>query len=259
MIYRALLWAALLLGGAGSALLTFTLLSRRHAHSFIARTRLSAQRPQLLTPAAPAQGRHLWLLPPALMATCILLTAWIHGDPVPWLEGLLWSLGSAAAFGLWRMAEGRRRRQGIARAFPDLVAHLSLQLEAGATPLQAFSSSLAAVHGPLGDELAVLVADLKLAPLDAALLRFAGRTGDADVWAFSQHVAQQQRSGMSLHAICAAEERHTLAMQQQRGRERISRAGAGLAAVLVVLVLNSAAMWALPMALELIRFLEPSQ
>jgi Flp pilus assembly protein TadB len=258
-VTEAPVWIALLSAGLTSALLVLALAQSVRHRSFVARVRQAAAEPPRPAPTATSRQWLSWALPPALVVACIGGTAWIYDDPPPWGAMLFWTLVTLGGVALWQATARRRRQQAIAMAFPDLVAHLSLQMQAGATPLQAFSSSLAVVHGPLGLELAVLVADLKLAPLDAALLRFADRAADPEIWAFCQHVVQQQRSGMSLEAIFAAEERHTLAMQHQRGRERISRAGAGLSAVLVILLLNGAALWALPMVLEFLAYLDPTQ
>lgn len=250
------LWLALLLAGTASALLVLSAGERARAHSFIARARLAAAQPASQQPRAGTQRWWLWLVPPGAIVLAIALTAWVYGDAPPWLSLLGWSLGTGGAVLFWHVSARKRRQQAIAMAFPDLVAHLSLQLQAGATARQAFSSSLAVVQGPLNQELALLVADLALAPLDAGLMRFAERAADPQIWSFCQHVVQQQHSGMSLAGIFAAEERHTMAMQQQQGRERISRAGAGLSAVLVILLLNGAIMWTLPMALAFLRYLD---
>ncbi len=138
-------------------------------------------------------------------------------------------------------------RQGaMASAYPDLLAHLSLQVNAGASVLDALVSAPQAVSPPLRAELLTLAADLRVAPLPAGLERWAKRVQIPEARALAQTLIHQQQLGFPLAAALAREEAHCLSLIRQQARRRIQAHGAILAVVTAVLLFNTLVLYFIP-------------
>lgn len=168
-----------------------------------------------------------------------------HGAPPPVLARAGARLRAAAAGARERGHAWLRRRQ-MARLYPDLLAHLSLQTGAGATVLEAFATAPQAVPEPLRSELLILAADLRVAPLPAALQRWAGRVGTPEAAALAQTLAHQQQLGFAVAGALAREEAHCLSLLRQQTRRRIQAGSALLAGVTALLLLNTLLLYFIP-------------
>lgn len=155
--------------------------------------------------------------------------------PLAWLAPYL-----ALQAALWQ------RHQALTRAYGDLVGHLVLMLDAGASSLQAFTTAPAVVREPLRTELRTLVADLKIAPLPSAVSRFAARTGHTDIQFFAENLILQQKVGIGLGDALKQEERHSRNLYQESIRQRIKSGSLTMAAVTAILLANAVMMLAIP-------------
>ena len=194
-----------------------------------------------------------WLAAAGLCAT--LLPPWVTGQPLPWLRlllypTLLWLLPPA-----WLGLQMARRRGRMTRCYPDLLAHLATQTEAGASTLQAFQTAPPVVREPLRLEVEALLADLRVAPLPAALRRFAARTGSSEIQSFAENVIYQQSRGIALRDVLADEEAHFLALARQQQRRRIQASSVTMAVVTVLLLLNGLIIYFTPVAYDLLDLL----
>jgi Flp pilus assembly protein TadB len=159
----------------------------------------------------------------------------------------------------WLLVQLRRRTLLIARAYPDLLAHVATQARAGAGMLQAFASAPPVLREPLRGEVADLIADLRIAPLPAALSRFADRCGHPQIRAFVRSVMHQQALGIALARVLADEERHALALARQAVRRRIQESAIIMAAVTVILLMNALAVYFTPVVFDLSRLITQDQ
>ncbi|MGE5672710.1 MAG: type II secretion system F family protein [Mycobacterium leprae] len=159
----------------------------------------------------------------------------ILGMPILWL-----------APRLWLMIMVSQKQRAVAQAYSDLISHLVLMLDAGASTQKAFSTAPAVVRGPLRSDLMELVADLKLSPLPAALERFAERTGNRDIKFFAENLVLQQKVGIGLAQTLRDEERHTRVLQQELARQRIRSGAITMAAVTALLLANGLIIMAIP-------------
>lgn len=168
-----------------------------------------------------------------------------HGAPqTPWQRA-----AGAAAQRLGRTGAALRRlwlRPALDRAYPDLLAHLALQTAAGASLVEALASAPAAVPPPLRQELALLATDLAVAPLPAALNRWAERVGTPWAAALARVLAQHHTAGFPLAAALAREEVHCLSLQRQEARRRVQAAAATLAGAMALLLLNAVLLYLVP-------------
>ncbi|MDB4893916.1 MAG: secretion system protein [Firmicutes bacterium] len=194
----------------------------------------------------PEQFLVLQTVPAAGLFVAILTEALI-GKHMPNLKVLLiappviWLLPRG-----WLNAVVWQRQQAITRAYGDLVSHLVLMLDAGASTQKAFSTSVPVVREPLRTELVQLVADLKLSPLPSALQRFAERAGHKEIKNFTDNLVLQQKVGISLADALRDEERHSRVLQQEAARQRIRAGAVTMAAVTAVLLANGLILLALP-------------
>lgn len=168
-----------------------------------------------------------------------------HGAPPPAGARALGHLRHVSA-AIRRRLLGWLRRRAMERAFPDLLAHLSLQAGAGAGVLEAFATAPLAVPEPLRSELVTLAADLQVAPLPPALARWAARVGIPAAAGLAETLTHQQRLGFPLAAALAREEAHCLSLLRQQARRRIQATAALLAAVTAVLLFNTLVLYFLP-------------
>lgn len=186
---------------------------------------------------------------PAVGLFLVILTEAAIGKHMPNLKVLLlappviWLLPT-----LWLKAMVWQRQQAITRAYGDLVSHLVLMLDAGASTQKAFSTAVPVVREPLRTELVQLVADLKLSPLPSALQRFAERAGHKEITTFTENLVLQQKVGISLADALRDEERHSRVLQQEAARQRIRAGAVTMAAVTAVLLANGLILLALPVA-----------
>ncbi len=193
-----------------------------------------------------------------LAAGGLLLTAapaLLFGKPVNPAGLLLYPPLLWAAPQLWLALQVRRRRTLLARAYPDLLAHLVTQTRADAGTLQAFASSPAVLREPLRGEVEELIADMRIAPIPAALQRFAERCDIPEIRDFVHNLIYQQEVGIALPEVLAAEDAHALAMARQEARRRIQQSAVVMAAVTVILLLNGLLLWFTPVFFDLSRFL----
>lgn len=202
--------------------------------------RLSPRRFRLMQ-AALAGGALLFFGGPTLLFGAAPDPAALLFYPV-----LLWALPA-----LWLRLQIRRRRVLLARAYPDLLAHLSAQTLAGAGTLQAFATSPPVLREPLRGEVEELIADIRISPFPAALERFALRCDIPELRAFAGNVIYQQSLGISLGEVLAAEEAHALAMARQAARQRIQTSAVTMAAVTVILLLNGLLIYFTPILMDL--------
>jgi Flp pilus assembly protein TadB len=189
-------------------------------------------------------------------AAFLLILPWLLFARTPALVPLL--LYPALLGGLpeaWLYLQTRRRKALIARAYPDLLAHLVTQTRAGAGTLQAFASSPPVLREPLRGEIADLIADLAIAPFPAALERFAERCDTPEIRAFAHNVIYQQSLGIALPEVLASEEAHTVAMAKQQLRQRIQVSAVVMASVTVVLLLNGLLVYFTPVLYDLSRLI----
>jgi Flp pilus assembly protein TadB len=182
---------------------------------------------------------------PWLLFTWPISLGWLLVSPP-----LLWVLPEA-----WLWLQVGRRRTQLGRAYPDLLAHLVMQTRAGASTLQAFASSPPVLREPLRCEVEELIADLRIAPLPAALERFAQRCNTSAIETFVQNVIYQQSVGIALPDVLVNEEAHAMAMAKQLVRQRIQGSAITMAAVTVILLLNALLIYFTPMMLDLNRIL----
>lgn len=148
-------------------------------------------------------------------------------------------------------ALGRRllawaHRRALARNYPDLLAHLSIQSMAGAHILEAFATAPRAVPEPMRSELRRLVADLSVSPLPAALERFGRKTGIPEVRALVEVLQHHQRLGFPLAEALGREETHCLTLMRQQTRRRIQISATILAAVTAILLFNALILYFVP-------------
>ena len=204
---------------------------------------------------SPRRFRQLqWLLAGA--GALLVTVPWLMPTAVPdWGALCLYPVAGWCLPELWLRVQLHRRRGLLARSYPDLLSHLSIQMRAGAHTLQAFASSPPVLREPLRGEVELLVADLKLSPFAEALQRFAERCDTPAIRAFAAHATHQLALGMTLPDLLAAEEAHVLAMARQGARQRIQRSAIVMAAVTVILLCNGLLVYFTPVLYDLTRFL----
>lgn len=189
-----------------------------------------------------------------LAGTTLMLVAapWLllHTPPVP-LSLLLYPVLAWVLPLAWLAFQLRRRHALIGRTYSDLLAHLATQVRAGSGMLQAFASAPPVLQEPLRGEVADLIADLRVAPLPAALERFADRCGLPEISSFVRSVIHQQALGIALPRVLADEERHALALARQATRGRIQESAIIMAAVTVILLMNGLAVYFTPVVFDL--------
>lgn len=184
----------------------------------------------------------------------LLAAAWTGEGHTP--------LGAAAALGLGALAppgasllRQHRRRQALDRGYYLLLSHLLLQIEAGAGLRKAFSTAGPAVGAPLAQHLGDLAADLQVAPLPAALQRFARATQHGGIAELTATLAGAQTLGLDLTAALRQTEDHARALLRQRLRRRVQAAAVTMAAVTVVLLINGVLLYGTPAIMAFLRFL----
>ena len=116
---------------------------------------------------------------------------------------LLLAAAAAAVPCLWLRDRIRARRRAIVRALPWALDLLTLSVEAGLD----FTAALAKVvekirRGPLGDELALAIQELRLGKTrEEALRNLARRAGIAPLASFVQALVQADRLGTPLSGV----------------------------------------------------------
>lgn len=204
--------------------------------------------------AVGAPAHHRWRLYLAVAGLFLAALPWLLANrPVAWQAAIGYPLVLGALPGLWGRLQARRRLALLALQFPDLLAHLGAQTQAGAGTLQAFATAPQVLPQPLCIEVEELLADLSVSPFPAALQRFADRCAIPEVRDFVGQVIFQQSLGIGLTEVLADQEAHALAMTRQLRRQRIQRAAVAMAAVTVVLLINGLFIYLLPLVDDLYR------
>jgi Flp pilus assembly protein TadB len=264
---------AVLLAALGIALLVYGLAlgsGRRHRRSWLIR-RYGAERgaPRSRTsvlserlarvPLTRRLSPHLFRqVQWALAAAALAVAAWrplLSGAPVPWFQLVAYPALAWALPACWLLLESRRTLRSLGRCFPDLLAHLVIQAEAGSSTLQALQTAPPVLREPLRGEVERLLTDLHVSPFPAALRRFAERTKRPEISRFAESLIYQQSRGISLRQILAEEETHMLAMARQDLRRRIQAGAVAMAAVTAILLLNALFVYLTPFAYEWLRLL----
>jgi tight adherence protein C len=125
----------------------------------------------------------------------------------------------------WLSSRVRQRQEAIQRALPDALDMLTICVEAGL----AFESALKRVseqwQGPLSDEFARLVSEMRLGvPRDQALRRFADRCGTPDVSSFVAVLVQADRMGTSIGQVLHSQAAQIRTLRRQRAEEKANKA-----------------------------------
>lgn len=136
----------------------------------------------------------------------------------------------AALFGYmapqsWLSGKIKARRAVIQRALPDALDMLTICVEAGL----AFESSLQRVSqqwaGPLSDEFARVVSEIRLGvPRPQALRRLSGRCGVPDVSSFVAVLVQADSMGTSIALVLHSQAEQIRVLRRQRAEERANQA-----------------------------------
>jgi tight adherence protein C len=99
----------------------------------------------------------------------------------------------------WLKQQANRRRRQIDDAIPDTIDLLTICLDAGLTFDAAMQRIADKVEGPLRDEMAVMLTEVRYGrPRDEALQAMAERVASSDLTAFVNAVSQSQKLGTSI-------------------------------------------------------------
>ena len=125
----------------------------------------------------------------------------------------------------WLRSRIRSRKDLIQRALPDALDMLTICVEAGL----AFESSMQRVSsqwkGPLSDEFARVVAEIRLGvPRPQALRRFSGRCGVDDVTSFVAVLVQADSMGTSVSQVLHSQSEQMRVLRRQRAEEKANKA-----------------------------------
>jgi tight adherence protein C len=121
----------------------------------------------------------------------------------------------------------RARRDRVDNALPDALDLLAVTVEAGLGLYGAIAKLVEATHGPLADEFALCLAEMRVGMSSSgALKRLAGRIGSSEVRSTARAMIQGEELGLSL-----AKTLRTLADDARRRRQAIAEERAGKAPV----------------------------
>jgi tight adherence protein C len=125
----------------------------------------------------------------------------------------------------WLAGRKRQRQALIQRALPDALDMLTICIEAGL----AFEAGLQRVSmqwsGPLSDEFARVVSEMRLGvPRAQALRRLAERCGSLDVSSFVAVLVQADSVGTSIAQVLHTQSEQLRVLRRQRAEEKANRA-----------------------------------
>jgi tight adherence protein C len=133
---------------------------------------------------------------------------------------------------------GRARRRRIETQVPELVELLVAASESGLPPPTAFVRSAEALDAPLGEELRVAVAQIRLGePWRAALDAVVARTNAPSLAALARSLERSHRLGASVRGALRALVDDLRAERRARAEERARRAPVKMLFPLVFLIL----------------------
>lgn len=91
------------------------------------------------------------------------------------------------------------RKRGYLRSIPEMVDLLAIAASAGLNPYRALDAVVDAIDGPLGDALALAMADVRTGmPVGEAIQRVATKVGIDDLRVLSRAIASAERQGTPL-------------------------------------------------------------
>jgi tight adherence protein C len=138
--------------------------------------------------------------------------------------------GAFGTFAGWRLPEFglerdiTRRRQAIARVLPDALDLLCTSVEAGLGLDGALQKVAEKMAGPLADELATYLRDVRLGrPRENALRDLAGRAGVPELRTVIAAILQSERLGASLARVLRVQAQDLRHRRRIAARERAMR------------------------------------
>jgi tight adherence protein C len=154
---------------------------------------------------------------------------------------LLGALGLVSGWALrdgWLRRRIRERQLAIERQLPTVADLLALAVGAGASPAAALERSAEATGGPLGDEIALVVAEVRSGrPLDGCLRELDERVGVASVQRFVDGLVVAIERGTPLAEVVRAQAADARAAQRRLLMEQAGRKDVAMLVPVVFLVL----------------------
>ena len=219
----------------------------------------TARRLQLAGKGRLVDKEHFFALRLATLAAVVPALALELLLPVHGLYALLAFVAIVALLGLGPEALLNRavssRQQRIRRDLPALVELLMISVEAGLDFDQALARSVASVPGPLGEEFARYLGEVRMGSAHReALEAIDRRTNVAELRSFLLALAQAETFGISVGSILRAQAKYSRVALHQQLQERAQKAPVKMLFPLVFCVLPALFVVVLgPAAIEIYR------
>ncbi len=154
--------------------------------------------------------------------------------------------------------EVRQRQRAIERQLPMLADLLALGVSAGASPVVALERAAGTLHGPLAEEVAAVVADIRGGrPVDAALIDLYARTGVRAVQRFVDGILVALERGTPLAGVVRAQAEDARTEERRRLMELAGRKDVSMLIPVVFLVLPTVVLVALFPGVQSLRLVVP--
>ncbi len=117
------------------------------------------------------------------------------------------------------------RQKAISRALPDVLDLLVISIEAGLGFEQALEKTIVSVPGPLSDEFALMLGEVRAGATRADALReFSERVDEEDVRRFILAVLQADKFGVSIGRMLRGQAEEVRIARRQKAQERAQKA-----------------------------------
>jgi tight adherence protein C len=173
-------------------------------------------------------------------------------------------LGATGAVAGWLARDLRlrqavhQRQRAIERQLPTLADLLALGVSAGASPMVALEQAAGAMSGPLADEVAAVVADVRGGrSVDAALGDLSSRTGVRAVQRFVDGILVALERGTPLAGVVRAQAEDARTEERRRLMELAGRKDVSMLIPVVFLVLPTVVLVALFPGVQSLRLVIP--
>ncbi len=159
-------------------------------------------------------------------------------SPVIMVSPVIGAVFGYMAINAWLAGRMQRRQDAIQRALPDALDMLTICVEAGL----AFESALQRVSdqwtGPLSNEFARTVAEVRLGvPRPQSLRRLAARCACADVSSFVAVLVQADAMGTSISHVLHSQSEQMRVLRRQRAEEKANKAPIKMLIPMVLFIL----------------------
>jgi tight adherence protein C len=162
-------------------------------------------------------------------------------DSLSFFLWVIFGLGCAAGLAspfVWLRRRSRNRRLAIWRSLPDTFDMITVCVEAGLALDAALRQVSSKLHGPLADEIALLLREVGMGrPRREALEDLAHRTDVPEVTTFVAAVAQAEQLGTSLGRVLRAQGISLRTQRRQIAEETARRAPVKMVFPLVLFIM----------------------